>query len=1088
MHQAALISVLFFFIAVSAGQPPQTVTLEVDEETPVNQVIGNLKSRFSLPDGSRFGISFPTEEIRRLFQLDGGTGEIRTRDRLDREVLCSGSKLNICERRFNAEVHRSDNNENEIYSVHINIRDVNDRRPTFHPKDKPFRISIAESDNPPSHYSLPAAEDLDSTGHDTITYNLEFSGEAGRYFRLVTVPRGGRTVPRLELHQSLDRETKDSYKMALVAADAQFPEEQDRSDILVQVLDANDNRPEFRLSSTTLIVSECSELHGPLLQLDATDADEDKRHRFSIASTASPEVGRSFYISGNQLRQNRSLDYETLGAKVLYVPLVVKDFGGLKSETDIEVRVSDCNDNYPNVSIKLIDATVLENDSTDKLIARVKVRDEDAGENGTVDCLVAEPMNRYFELTQRISDGPHQTFYQLRKLHGTQLDREGSGSGIEKGSDTVRLELVCQDRGKPTPRETRRPVTVRIIDENDNRPEFELKSYRFHVQENHPEGTFVGRVAANDQDAGENSRLSFRLDAIGEQFFSLNPRPPFAAELHTRLAFDRETRHTYAFAMTVEDNGAKVRLTSTVSVEVLIDDEDDSAPVFSQKEYAFRVVEDYDQNSSDRMIGIVEATDADVGYNGEIHYEVERRSQPGDGVFFHFRGNRLYARGNLDRERREVVNLDLLALNRGPRQHKGVAHASVTLLDVNDNAPQLVGTRRTYNLSDSSPAGTEVLRLASVDRDAGENGSVTYRLVGPDYGHFSVDSTHGIVTLTNGLLKLPPQPLQTDPNQPHQPPGSDRFFRLVVRATDRGRPSMSSPEESLFVSVLSGKLFNQGGDRTGSDGDSGRAGSSDRSRKTAGDADKHFFILLCLAAVVFVIFLLLLAVLIYVHRKGGSGSATRESHGVWYDKANADAADDAADCSEFRFPDIVKAVGSDVSPLPPPSPPPALPSHSCRSGGSATLVIDNARARSPGRMLRDKFPSFGYLADYPSSEQASGSQQAQQQKHQRRHQFQMLTLRSCNGYESFQQQQPRPPRGRALGSDRLPRKVYGASEGSDVLDDAGVHGAAVQENRYAGLSEGALPDPKAGYAVLTGAELVVNPAVCRTPYMTSSFV
>lgn len=53
-------------------------------------------------------------------------------------------------------------------------------------------------------------------------------------------------------------------------------------------------------------------------------------------------------------------------------------------------------------------------------------------------------------------------------------------------------------------------VLVHIGDENDNGPVFK-SSYRFNVSEAASNSHEVGRVAAEDEDAGENGKVTYRI-------------------------------------------------------------------------------------------------------------------------------------------------------------------------------------------------------------------------------------------------------------------------------------------------------------------------------------------------------------------------------------------------------------------------------------------------------------------------------------------------------------------------------------------------------------------------------------------------
>ena len=59
-------------------------------------------------------------------------------------------------------------------------------------------------------------------------------------------------------------------------------------------------------------------------------------------------------------------------------------------------------------------------------------------------------------------------------------------------------------------------VTITLEDVNDNNPRFASAVYRFSASENNGPGFTVGSVVASDQDAGNNSRLTYSFSSGNE--------------------------------------------------------------------------------------------------------------------------------------------------------------------------------------------------------------------------------------------------------------------------------------------------------------------------------------------------------------------------------------------------------------------------------------------------------------------------------------------------------------------------------------------------------------------------------------------
>lgn len=66
-------------------------------------------------------------------------------------------------------------------------------------------------------------------------------------------------------------------------------------------------------------------------------------------------------------------------------------------------------------------------------------------------------------------------------------------------------------------------VQVKVVDINDNRPAFYPVLYTVSLSTHSAPGTSVAKVTANDPDAGENGRVTYRtVPGGGSAFFTLN--------------------------------------------------------------------------------------------------------------------------------------------------------------------------------------------------------------------------------------------------------------------------------------------------------------------------------------------------------------------------------------------------------------------------------------------------------------------------------------------------------------------------------------------------------------------------------------
>ena len=84
----------------------------------------------------------------------------------------------------------------------------------------------------------------------------------------------------------------------------------------------------------------------------------------------------------------------------------------------------------------------------------------------------------------------------------------------------------------------------------------------------------------------------------------------------------------------------------------------------------------------------------------------------------------------LDRESKGVHELVLEARDQGTPSRAARVSLKVTVLDVNDNSPEIVDPQGdVVSVREEQPSGTEVARIRALDSDFGENASVTYTIL-----------------------------------------------------------------------------------------------------------------------------------------------------------------------------------------------------------------------------------------------------------------------------------------------------------------------------------------------------------------------
>lgn len=250
----------------------------------------------------------------------------------------------------------------------------------------------------------------------------------------------------------------------------------------------------------------------------------------------------------------------------------------------------------------------------------------------------------------------------------------------------------------------------------------------FSVDENRAVGTLVETVEADDPDdsAALNGQLEFTLspDSVPFQISE-------TGELRTTAILVHELMPEYTFDITVRDMGDP-RLGITTSVTVLVidlaPDFDVTPPVFfSSCDVSVLEIDvinipltqciAVDFNDATNMTSVVQdykIVDGNVG--NAFAFDPTR----GPGVIINIRP--------LDREDIDSYNLTIQANDSVGLT--GTTNVVITILDINDNAPQFVNPPITVLLTDAQIQSfdTSVVTLQAVDADIGENGLVQYSI------------------------------------------------------------------------------------------------------------------------------------------------------------------------------------------------------------------------------------------------------------------------------------------------------------------------------------------------------------------------
>ncbi|ETE65336.1 Cadherin-17, partial [Ophiophagus hannah] len=419
------------------------------------------------------------------------------------------------------------------------------------------------------------------------TYSVHLIGETDHLIEIT--PKDG----ILFVNGLLDWENKSQYRLQLEGLDQYDKRVQGPYSIIINVVDINDNVPEFNESAYFGEVRQHSRPGKPFMYVTAFDLDDPS----TLHSKLSYSILQQFPST-----RTKYLDPTVRNRFVLVV--TAKDMAGqsincFATNVDVKITVLENLWKAPPEVLLLENSTmphpmnithVQWNDpyATYEIQPKEKPSIElpfTVDQNGTV--YVTKPLDR--------EEKDHYAFYIFAN------DEEG---------DSLAYPVI---------------VSVHVVDINDNPPVCDKVLTKFEVQENEDVGNLIGTVLASDNDkkGSLNSRLQFSL-------LNQNPKIPqdnlFRIELGTgsvhlfKSELNRQVAKTYSLEVNVTDS-----VFSTIcDVQIQVIDINDKIPIFEKSDYGPVIVAE-DQNKGSLIFNI-QATDDDEPFTGssQIIYTITK--------------------------------------------------------------------------------------------------------------------------------------------------------------------------------------------------------------------------------------------------------------------------------------------------------------------------------------------------------------------------------------------------------------------------------------------------------------------------------
>ncbi|VDK37636.1 unnamed protein product [Taenia asiatica] len=948
-------SYFLLLVSVFCVNAVERILFSVKEEEKPGSLVGillpKLSSRLrSYKDRMNFQIIQKGDS--RYFRVTPQEGRITLAQVIDRESLCPpmdahsaphslSSAEGQCQLRFTISILREGTSEiMEMVQVSVNVLDVNDNKCKFEPSDKQT-VYIPEDTSVDSNYRIPLyipsdpdAAIMNRIDPRSIALKSADDIDSARYFDLhvtETISTGKPVTLHLLLTRKLDYETLSIHKLVITASDASRRSASTCSlQLTIQVVDVNDNPPRFTKKLIHLSLNENAPVGSLVHQLQATDQDKGpvfSKLIFSLGTYTPDDVTSYFDIhpfNGSVLlkqrlsyRKKRRFEFSVVVRNPTDAEVITKsnkEKPQLQFSKDIQVEttvhdtsriiidVIDVNDEAPAISFYAPDGqSELSIEENTVLLPSdfgvVSVTDGDSGDNGKVECTLADNVTNFFRLVKMASgdamteDG-RETLFKLSAIHS--FDREEQV--------TMALAIFCHDFGVPS-KNSSKNLIVQIRDVNDNSPVFDQDYLELSISEDSDPSRqssdyIIGRVLAHDPDEGVNAEITYDLIQSNVQnLFTIDAK---TGVFSSNGELDREMNDRHQFLIVAKDSGIP-QLSSSITVTIHVLDFNDESPVFALPDFEFMTTEGVRRNT---LIGTVDITDADLGVNRELSFRILTNDLPAHYPVtsseslqhYDWRNEhtaslpyRLESRFNPIKNGYEVSiftdgelhaeaatqhmeysdngsqtisfhSFFIVAEDGGTPKRSSRARVTVHLLDINDNAPVFnfpSDKNATVNVSCNEYVGYPFTQVFATDADAGINGTVQYYLGTPqaalslpEYSEkalFHVDRTSGQISLK--------KPLSTS--------DVGHAFNVYIIASDMGAKPLQT---QAMLTVLVDKSIPKGASTVRTSGSSGFS-------KSISDSMINLFIIIFIVAAAFIISTVLLTAVCVVLSKSRRNAA-----------------------------------------------------------------------------------------------------------------------------------------------------------------------------------------------------------------------
>ncbi|XP_043937752.1 cadherin-11 [Protopterus annectens] len=517
-------------------------------------LVGRLHSDVDSGDG-KIKYILSGEGAGTIFVIDDKSGNIHATKTLDREERAQYTLTAQA-------VDRITNTPLEPPSEFIvKVQDINDNPPEF--LNGPYHANVPEMSNVGTSVIQVTASDADDPTYGNSAKLVYSILEGQPYFSVE--PQTG--IIRTAL-PNMDREAKEEYHVVIQAKDmgGHMGGLSGTTKVTIMLTDVNDNPPKFPQSVYHMSISESAVPGEVVGRLKAKDPDlgQNSISTYTILNGDGLDV---FEISTDSQTQegvvklNKPVDFEakksySIKVEAANIPEYIDSRytgrGTFKDTATVKIAVDDA-DEPPVFILPSYMLEVMENGKNGTIVGRVHAKDPDAANSP-----LTYSIDRHTNLDRLFFINPEDGIIKTTKP----LDREETlWHNISVIATEVHNHMV-----------TRVPVAIRVLDVNDNAPEFS-QPYDAFVCENAEPHQIITIISATDRDETANGpRFFFSLppEIHNNPNFTVSDDKDSTAKVYARRSgFNRQKQDQFLLPILISDGGNPA-LTSTNTLTISV--------------------------------------------------------------------------------------------------------------------------------------------------------------------------------------------------------------------------------------------------------------------------------------------------------------------------------------------------------------------------------------------------------------------------------------------------------------------------------------------------------------------------------------